>query len=57
MYLGHWAVSPDPIKHTALTEAQKMQSIIVHNSPSTVMAAVVIAITHKHTFRAIKHTH
>ncbi len=58
MYLGQCDVFLDPIKQTTLTEVHIMQSTIAHNcsgggsSSSTVMAAVVIAIAHKHTFRA-----
>ncbi len=58
MYLRQWDVSLDPIKQTVLTEAYIMQSTIVHicsgvggSSSPTVLAAVVIAIAHKHTFR------
>ncbi len=50
MYLGQWGVSLDPFKQTDLTEIHIMQSNMVHNSSSTGMAAVVIAIAHKHTF-------
>ncbi len=59
IYLGLWDVSLDPIKQTVLTEIHIMQSNIANNcsgggggnSYSTWMAAVVISITHKHTFR------
>ncbi len=56
MYLGQWDVSLDPIKQAVLTEKHILQSNIVNNcsgggSSSTGMAAVVIAIAHKHTFR------
>ncbi len=58
MHLGQWDVSLDTIKQTVLTEAYIMQSTIVHycsgvggSSSFIVMAAVVIVIAHKHTFR------
>ncbi len=66
MYLGQWDVSLGPIKETVLTKVHIMQSTIVHNCSekggtfsSTGMSAVVIAISHTHTFRVKekKHNH
>ncbi len=56
VYLGQWDVSLDPVKQTFLTELHIMQSTIDQggSSSSTGMVAVVMVITHEHTFRVKK---
>ncbi len=59
MYLGQWDVSLDPIEQTVLTElytqCRAAKFTIVRrrggNNSSAGIAAVVVAIEHKHTFR------
>ncbi len=50
MHLGQWDVSQDPIQQTVLIDLIEIRIMHISNNSSTGMAAVVIAIAHKHAF-------